>query len=284
MARDTQHPLIDPTETPLDTPRTWVEFTDPDEPGQRFRCDLSWLTSSYGCLFGTGCPGVDATFPTHGCCTLGAHLTDADDLERVRAAVRSLGPEEWQLRDACLTSDDWWEEADEEPGEDLPDGPELKTRVIDGACILFNRSDHPAGAGCALHQHALAQDLPPHTLKPDVCWQLPLRRTYREVALPDGSEYLEVTIGEYDRRGWGPGGHDLDWYCSGSPAAHTSGRPLYLSSGPELRELMGEAAYAELARHCEVHLAAAASPLSPHGILIHPATLAAGGPRAHSPR
>ena len=57
----------------------------------------------------------------------------------------------------------------------------------------------------------------PHTLKPDVCWQLPIRRTYRTVERPDETSYLEVTIAEYDRRGWGPGGHDLDWYCTRQP-------------------------------------------------------------------
>jgi hypothetical protein len=62
----------------------------------------------------------------------------------------------------------------------------------------------------------------------------------------DGSTYLEATIGEYDRRGWGPGGHDLDWYCSSNTEAHVGVAPVYVSSAAELRELMGEAAYAEL--------------------------------------
>ncbi len=39
--------------------------------------------------------------------------------------------------------------------------------------------------------------------KPDVCWQLPLRRTYRSVRRPDETSYTEVTIGEYGRAGWG---------------------------------------------------------------------------------
>ena len=56
---------------------------------------------------------------------------------------------------------------------------------------------------------------------------------------------------EYDRRGWGPGGHDLDWYCSGNPEAHVGREPVYRSSSAELRELMGEAAYDELVVRCE---------------------------------
>ena len=60
-----------------------------------------------------------------------------------------------------------------------------------------------------------AQRPPPVETKPNVCWQLPIRRLFREVDRGDKTSYTEVTITEYDRRGWGEGGHDLDWYCSG---------------------------------------------------------------------
>ena len=66
--------------------------------------------------------------------------------------------------------------------------------------------------------------------KPDVCWQLPIRRTFREVERTDGTTYTEVTISEYDRRGWGAGGHDLDWYCSGNTEAHVGAEPVYVSN------------------------------------------------------
>ena len=64
---------------------------------QLFRCDLTWLTSSWTCIFGAGCKGIYADRPDDGCCTLGAHFTDDDDLERVRAVVAELGEDEWQL-------------------------------------------------------------------------------------------------------------------------------------------------------------------------------------------
>jgi len=152
--------------------------------------------------------------------------------------------------------------------------------VVDGACIFLNRPGFPAGAGCALHQHALLRGVEPHTVKPDVCWQLPIRRTYRNVEMPDESSYLEVTITEYDRRGWGPGGHDLDWYCSGNPAAHVGREPVYRSNSSELRELMGPAAYEELAIRCRAHLVAAEAAQAVGSrkllpLLVHPATLAA---------
>ena len=43
---------------------------------------------------------------------------------------------------------------------------------------------------------------------------------------PDDSTYLEVSIGEFDRRGWGPGGQDLDWYCSANPDAPVGREPV----------------------------------------------------------
>ena len=260
-------------EAPLDLPRTWVEFTDPANPEQRFRCDLTWLTSKWTCIFGVGCEGIYANRPDDGCCTLGAHFTDKDDRRRVAAVVDELGPDEWQYYDvghATGTRGDWTEKED----------GAAKTKVVDGACIFLNRPGFPAGAGCALHQHAVLHGKQPHTVKPDVCWQLPLRRTYRSVELPDGTTYLEISVGEYDRRGWGPGGHDLDWYCSSNAEAHVGLEPVYRSNRGELTELMGEAGYAELVVRAEAHLAAVAA-LRSRGkrtllpLFVHPATLAA---------
>ncbi len=79
----------------------------------------------------------------------------------------------------------------------------------------------PAVQGCALHAYALRVGRHPLETKPDVCWQLPVRRTFRWVNRPDETRYLEVTIAEYDRRGWGPGGHDLHWWCT---SAHRGAR------------------------------------------------------------
>ena len=89
--------------------------------------------------------------------------------------------------------------------------------------------------------------------KPDVCWQLPIRRTYRDVERPDGTSYLEVSIGEYDRRGWGPGGHDLDWYCSGNTEAHV-GRDRSTSQRRRAGRAHGPGGYDALVDHCEAHL------------------------------
>lgn len=266
-------PDTHPPETPLDAPRMWVEFTDPAHEGQRFRCDLTWLTSSWTCIFGSGCQGIYADRPDDGCCTLGAHFSDEDDLERVREVAEALGEDEWQYHPGRKVSrlKSWTEKED----------GVRKTRVVDGACIFLNRPGFPAGAGCALHQHAILTGRAPAELKPDVCWQLPIRRSYRTVTRPDETQYLEITIAEYDRRGWGPGGHDLEWYCSGNPQAHVGAEPVYRSQRAELTALMGEQAYAELVVRCEAHIAyirraraAGARALIP--LMVHPATVEAG--------
>ena len=242
-------------EVDLVFPRAWVEFQDPDDETQVFKCDLTWLTSMWTCIFGTGCQGIYADRPDDGCCTLGAHFSDKDDEKRVKKWAKKLDPEHWQFHDEGRRNG--IVETDE-------DG-DRKTRVHEGACIFLNRPGFPGGYGCALHGLALRHDTHFVETKPDVCWQLPIRRTFREVELPDGTEYTEVSIGEYDRRGWGPGGHDLDWYCSGNTEAHVGAEPVYLSNQRELVELMGQAGYDELVDHCERHIASRSL------LAIHPA-------------
>ncbi|NYJ73495.1 hypothetical protein [Allobranchiibius huperziae] len=255
-------------ETDPNVARSWVEFDNPDDGAERFRCDLTWLTSNWTCIYGRGCQGIYADRPDDGCCTLGAHFADKDDLKNVRRVVKELGPDEWQYYEEGHSDLGWREKED----------GATKTRVVDGACIFLNRPGFPAGDGCSLHQHALLTGVEPHTVKPDVCWQLPLRRTFRTVERGDDTSYLEISIGEYQRSGWGPGGHDLDWYCSSNPEAHVGKEPLYLSNAGELRHLMGDAAYDVLVTHCEAHLALAKAARRPGNrtllpLLIHPATL-----------
>jgi hypothetical protein len=240
-------------------PRAWVEFVDPADEDQMFRCDLTWLTSSWTCIFGRGCQGIYADRPADGCCTLGAHFADEDDEERVAGYVEQLTDQDWQHRRAGRRGGRrGWVETDDEGAH--------KTRVRDGACVFLNRPGFAGGAGCALHAFALRTGVHFVKTKPDVCWQLPIRRTYRTVERPDDTSYLEISIGEYERSGWGPGGHDLDWYCSSNTEAHVGVEPVYVSSEAELVELMGRPAYDELSRHCEAHLR------SRSALALHPAS------------
>lgn len=239
-------------EVPLDFPREWLEFVDPANDEHLIVVDLTWLLSRWTCVFGTpACQGIIAGMPDAGCCTHGAFLSDEDDRKRLRKAVKMLTPEDWQLMDEArndegkVTKDGYLE------WDELPDGTAQRTRRHEDACIFLNRPGFAAGPGCALHTMALRRGIEPLTVKPDVCWQLPIRRTQEWVTRPDGVEILRTVITEFDRRGWGPGGVDLHWYCSGSPDAHVGEKPVWQSYAPELQELLGKPAYKELVRQLE---------------------------------
>ncbi|WP_405168037.1 hypothetical protein OG203_28830 [Nocardia sp. NBC_01499] len=251
----------------MDFPREWIEFVDPANDEHLIVADLTWLLSSWTCVFGTpACQGIIAERPDDGCCSHGAFLSDKDDRKRLQNAVKMLTPEDWQLmgeaKDAAgKVTKKGYLELDE-----LEDEQALRTRRFDGACIFLNRPGFEGGVGCSLHSMALRKGIEPLEVKPDVCWQLPIRRTQEWVDRPDGVPILRTTVTEYDRRGWGPGGEDLDWYCSGSPDAHVGTRPVWQSYGPELKELLGAPAYEELARHCKRRQGLGL-------IAIHPATV-----------
>lgn len=249
-------------EVDLVFPRAYVEFVNPADPSEVLRCDLTWLTSSYKCIFGEGCQGIYADAPDVGCCTLGAHFADKADEKRVAEYVDLLDEKLWQQKPQgrAVRKKDWIET--DEDGE-----RKTRTTTVDGqqACVFHNRTDFELGAGCALHALAFVLEKNPVETKPDVCWQLPIRRTFRNVERQDGTTYTEVSIGEYDRRGWGPGGHDLDWYCSGNTEAHVAVEPVYITHEAELTALMGQAAYGELVQHCDAHVR------SRSALALHPA-------------
>lgn len=257
-------------ELPMGGARHWVEFPDPagsaGGPQVTYRCDLTWLTSTWRCIFGSGCRGIIAGRPDDGCCTLGAHFTDEADLLRVQAAAAQLDRRTWQFARHAASGG---------VTVSTPDDAQ-QTRLVSGACIFLNRPGFPTGAGCALHQLAQRTGQPIVQTKPEVCWQLPIRRSYEDVTDPDESSRQVVVIAEFDRRGWGPGGHDLDWYCTTDTEAHTGDTPLFLSAKVELVELLGQAAYEVLASHCRARVAAIAGLRRDHpellaGMAPHPA-------------
>ena len=114
---------------------------------------------------------------------------------------------------------------------------------MDGACVFLNRPGFAGGQRLrAAPAWRCESGVHPLTTKPDVCWQLPVRREQEHVERPDGTTSEAAgTIGEFDRRGWGPGGADLHWWCTGAPLAHVSREPLVeRPTRPELTELIGE--------------------------------------------
>ncbi len=232
------------TELKQDFARVYVEFEDPADDENIFRCDLTWLTSNWNCIWGNGCGGIKKGYAEYGCCAEGAHFTEKSDEQRVRKYVNLLTPETWANYEEGKRGK--WIETDE-------DG-DRKTRVVNEGCIFLNPLDWPTGGGCALHHEAARQKTTIVETKPEVCWQLPIRRDYEWREYEDGEKKLIVTIEEYQRSGWGPGGHDLHWYCSSNTDAHNAAEPVYISEKNTLVALMGAKGYAILKQHCDARI------------------------------
>lgn len=228
--------------------REWVVFDDPTEKGRQWMVDVTYLASHYNCIFGRGCQGV-LTAPTpelsQGCCSYGAHYSDKADRRRTELAAKRLTAEYWQFR-----------EEGKRKGVSANVGEFGRTRVVDGACIFLNRPDFATGAGCAFHFYA--EDTGEHflELKPEVCWQVPLRREDREEE--DGTVTSIVT--SFDRDDWGEGGEDFAWWCTESPEAFTGSEPLYRSSAAELRAIFGDKVYKTVAKYLDERIASSAPP------------------------
>ncbi|HLX88051.1 MAG TPA: hypothetical protein VKR22_06305 [Acidimicrobiales bacterium] len=177
-----------------------------------------------------------------GCCSYGAHLTGGKDARRVEAAARSLTAEQWQF----------WRQGQPRQGKRMriftrDKSGDLTTRVVKEACIFLNRPDFPGGAGCALHRAALEGGTAPLELKPDVCWQLPLRRD-DEVA-DDG--HVTSVIRQWDRRDWSAGGAEFHWWCTEGPEAFVGDRPVYREMQGELEALVGAKIVRQLVRYLD---------------------------------
>jgi hypothetical protein len=225
-----------PASSPADL-HEWVSFADPEEE-RTWIFDVTFLVSQWTCIFGHGCQGV-LTGPApeleHGCCDYGAHFTGDDDVERVRRQASRLTAAQWQWKRSA---------AGRGPLRQTKSG-EWVTRLAGDACIFLNRPDFPGGAGCALHRAALDAGERPLDWKPDVCWQLPLRR----VDETDANGHVTSTMREWKRRDWGDGGADFHWWCTESPDAFVGDRPVYVEMADELRALIGDVPYAMLVEH-----------------------------------
>lgn len=209
----------------------YVSFEDPGE-YRTWVFDLTFLTSSWTCIFGCGCQGVEPELAPelgHGCCSHGAHFIDDDDHRSVARRIDQLTPDVWQFhakgaRDGATrqTADGQW-----------------VTRVHQGACVLLNRPGFAGGAGCALHVAAEQAGARPLDWKPDVCWQLPLRLD----EATDDYGHVTSTLREWKRRDWGDGGADFAWWCTESPDAFVGGEPVYRALEDEIVEMVGRVAY-----------------------------------------
>jgi hypothetical protein len=224
---------------PLNSTREWVSFDDPDE-DRTWVFDVTFLRSSWTCIFGAGCQGVltgPAPELVQGCCSYGAHFADDNDAKRVKKIAATLTDEQWQFRKQGLARG---------VTKKGPDGATV-SRLVKDACIFLNRPGFKAGAGCALHLAALQRGQRPLDLKPEVCWQLPLRREDSEGE--DG--HVTSTISEWKRRNWGEGGFEFHWWCTEAREAFKGRAPVYRSMRDELTELVGRRVYARVADYLD---------------------------------
>ena len=259
--------------------RDWVEFRNPDNSEEIFKCDITWLTSYWQCIYGNGCCGIDADKPDAGCCSDGAYYTNKMDEEQVLRIAKKLTKSEWQFYDQARDKSKKNLNISE-----IGLDKDRKTRKINDSCIFLNRVGYEAPGytgkfGCALHHLANKEGSHPVDTKPDICWQLPLHRSW-EVREVGDTEVTVVVIGEYERSAWGEGGADLDWYCTSNSEAHVGKVPVYQSSKTELIKMMGKAGYLELEKLCDSRMAAIAATKKTQKrrelplFVIHPATRA----------
>ena len=239
--------------------REWATFEDPAD-GTRWEVDVTFLTSPWRCLFGCGCQGV-LTGPApeleQGCCSYGAHTTGPADRARVEEAAVALTADDWQFAARGRRQGVFVRSA----------GGGWRTRLVDGACIFLNRPTFSEGAGCALHLAAVRSGQNPMLTKPDVCWQLPLRRSYRSEE--DGT--TTSVLGEFGRTGWGEGGSSFAWWCTEAPEAFTGTVPVYRSLEPELRAMVGGRLYEQIAAYLQSRERSGPVPV-PHPAARRPST------------
>ena len=216
----------------------WVSFEDPEEE-RTWVFDLTYLSSSWRCIFAQGCQGVltgPAEDLVHGCCSYGAHFVDEEDEATTLAYAARLTDEQWQLKDVARRKGGATKQ--NKHGE-------RKTRVVDGACIFLNRPGFAGGIGCALHNAAVQAGDRPLDWKPDVCWQLPLRLEEHT----DDHGHVTSTLREWKRRDWGAGGAEFHWWCTEAPEAFSDPRPVYETNRDEIVEMVGQKAYDLLVAH-----------------------------------
>lgn len=228
----------------------WASFEDPEE-DRTWLVDVSFLASPWRCIYGEGCRGVltsAAPELEEGCCSYGAHFTGEQDLVRVERASERLTAEQWQHRAAGRRR-----------GISRRSGDALVTRMVAGACIFLNRPGFAGGPGCALHRAAVDHAERPLEWKPDVCWQLPLRRE----DFTDAHGHVISSLGPWERRHWGAGGEEFAWWCTESREAFTAASPVYRSMAAELTEMVGPDIYAMIADYLDRRSAV----LLPHPVL-----------------
>jgi len=225
--------------------REWVTFVDPKDDLRSWQVDVTFLLSSWTCIFGRGCQGVltgPASELVQGCCSYGAHFSSKKDRDHVVRVAKKLRDDEWQFAASARKKGIYAKAGKDDDGKQ-----EWRTRLVDDACIFLNRPGFAGGVGCALHVHAMRTGVHHSDVKPEVCWQLPLRRIDEEQE--DGS--VVSTLTEFARDGWGEGGEEFHWWCTEAPEAFVGREPVYRELGVELRKMLGDRLYKQVVAYLD---------------------------------
>lgn len=217
--------------------------------------DVTFLESNWTCIFGNGCQGVltgPAPELVQGCCSYGAHFTDEKDQRRVEKAAKRLTADQWQFRNKGKNGTTRTKK-----------NGEIVTRLVDGACIFLNRPGFERGPGCALHVMAMDNEESYIPLKPEVCWQLPLRRDDET----DGEGRVITRIQQWDREHWGAGGNEFHWWCTESADAFVGKTRVVDSMAEELIAMVGQRVYDELLAYLNARAAYPVGTRVPHPAL-----------------
>lgn len=247
--------------TSYDGPVEWLDIPDPEDPQIVYRINLTFLSSTWGCMFGKGCPGLFGkdekhTQPDMGCCRHGVLISETHEYDDIDVRVETL------LDTGCLNPcgadyirrNGWYTKV-----RGRNSRPMWNTRIRDGGCVFANRADEGPLTGCAFVELAKRTGAGHIDTMPRPCWQLPLAVVSGVDAVNDGSDiaYREVIyITAWDADYWGgaddDGTHDswAKWWCTETPDAYLEEKePLYVRMSRELHELLGTAVFRQLMDH-----------------------------------
>lgn len=253
----------------------WYEFSikgDPEDQGEvlRVRINVSFLLSSWKCIFGQGCPGVliSGAMTDRGCCQIGVHMEHSDDdFKRVRGYVEQLTEEDLDadlLKIVRSKNGKGWryQDTDGEEGESNLPGYPWHTVVVDGACVLANRAGGSTGKlGCSLHVLASRLGVHHSETKPNICWQIPLAV---ETEYDEDQDQSLMTVDGSRASAWGATDptalHSPGWWCTETPDAYVIGNAENLGADDtsgmvfrtnefELRRMMKDRVYEAMVEH-----------------------------------
>lgn len=252
-----------PNEVPYDLNNSkhaiieWIEFVDPLNEAHKYRVNATFFLSNYNCVFGSGCAGIKPQLEGHrtdaGCCEQGVGFIDDADYRNVKRNVAKLTRADMPADKLRYAKTKGWTVTNNK-------GEPYKTRKLDGACIFANPAPVKEGdppAGCAFHVMAARKGISFLDTKPETCWKVPLLVDHGV-----STTYQEVTIVSAQGRGEWNGVHPddwndleqvessqyLGWWCTDTPDAYSGSKAAYLYFEEELRRLMSDAAYEQLAK------------------------------------